>query len=941
MRNSTKTNKQLLDEIGTLNKKIVELEKYKTERNQSDEALQKSEELLRLITENTSDNIAMTTFDLKATYIYVNPSVKSVLGYEPEDLLGKSFFDFVHPDDKMALLPVLKKYVGLKIKKLLSREKTPIKETIEFRFKNKSGDWRFMQSTVNVAGKQLLAVTRDITERKLAEQDTIKAKETAERYLDLAGSMIVSLNTAGQITMINQKGLDILDYNREELIGKNWFDVCLPNDIVPEIRKVFSQIMRGNLEPVEHYENDIVTKAGKVRTVSWYNTVIQNEAGEIVELLSSGEDITEIKQAQKDLLESEKRFDLAMNATEDGLYDWNLITNKIYYSPAWKRMLGYEDNELPNDFTIWEKLTNPDDVKKSWKMQNELITKKRNRFELEFKMKHKEGHWIDIYSRASAIFNKEGKAIRIVGTHVDISERKRAEKELRQNEEKFRALFEQAGSYCMILVPNTDDGIPKIIDANDAACSEHGYTREEFIGRPVADIDDEEGKRQVKERTALIMTGKPFYVENMHVRKDGSTFAVAVNAQRIDIGDGPPLIFTTEYDISDRKKVEREIRSSITFLDTVMNESPFAMWISDSKGTVIRTNKILRDKLNLADEQIIGHYNILNDSNIIEQGKMPAVKAVFEEQKPTRFDIPWFAAKAGDDSFKEANNTWIDCSIFPIVDEFGNLINAVCQWVDISERMQAEAELAQHREHLEELVKERTAELQSTNKELEAFAYSVSHDLRAPLRAINGFANILMTKYGRELDAEGNRIGSIIQDNSQKMSQLINDLLAFSRMGRKEMNSSTIDMKNMANAIYFEASSEEERTRVDFSLADLPPVAGDPNMMRLVWMNLISNALKFSAQRSKMVISVSYQNDEKNTIFCIKDNGAGFDMQYVDKLFNVFQRLHGEDEFKGTGVGLALVQRIIHRHGGRIWAEAEEEKGAAFYFALPKHPRKI
>jgi signal transduction histidine kinase len=286
-------------------------------------------------------------------------------------------------------------------------------------------------------------------------------------------------------------------------------------------------------------------------------------------------------------------------------------------------------------------------------------------------------------------------------------------------------------------------------------------------------------------------------------------------------------------------------------------------------------------------------------------------------------------------------------------------------------RRLAEEELTKHRDYLEEMVKERTAELDKrisegahlnkamlnlledlkvsnelleskthklkyANKELESFSYSISHDLRAPLRAIDGFTRILMEDYVARLDDEGKRLGSVIQQSARKMGELIDDLLSFSRMGRAAIQFSDIDMKNMANAVYHEATGADERKRVEFAVNDLPRAVGDPTMMRQVWTNLISNALKFSAHRKPAVISVDCREEENKLTYCIKDNGAGFNMKYKDKLFEVFQRLHNEEKYKGTGVGLALVQRIIHRHGGKIRAEGKVDKGAVFYFSLPR-----
>ncbi len=228
------------------------------------------------------------------------------------------------------------------------------------------------------------------------------------------------------------------------------------------------------------------------------------------------------------------------------------------------------------------------------------------------------------------------------------------------------------------------------------------------------------------------------------------------------------------------------------------------------------------------------------------------------------------------------------------------------------------------------------AEVSHANKELEAFSYSVSHDLRAPLRAIDGFTEILLREYSTKLDDEGKRICSIITGNSKKMGQLIDELLALSRLGRAEMHFSPINMKTLVNGVYLELTTPEMRQRINFHLDDLKKAPGDPILIRQVWMNLIANAIKFSSHRERPVISVLCREEEDQVVYCVQDNGAGFNMQYAGKLFGVFQRLHSEKEFEGTGVGLAIVQRIVHRHGGKIWAEGEVDKGAAFFFSLPK-----
>jgi light-regulated signal transduction histidine kinase (bacteriophytochrome) len=275
---------------------------------------------------------------------------------------------------------------------------------------------------------------------------------------------------------------------------------------------------------------------------------------------------------------------------------------------------------------------------------------------------------------------------------------------------------------------------------------------------------------------------------------------------------------------------------------------------------------------------------------------------------------------------KDGSKFWADVVLTSIYNE-GELVGFAKITRDITERKKLQDEVAL-----------RTSQMEKANKELEAFSYSVSHDLRTPLRAVSGYSIMLKEDYEGKLDSEGNRILGNIVANARMMGQLIDDLLAFARLGKKELVNSVIDMQLLTTRVVNELLQHEDKD-YDIRIGILPPVEGDSGMLKQVLMNLVSNAIKYSSKKERPIIEIGATDEETRIIYYVKDNGVGFDMAYAGKLFGVFQRLHSQEEFEGTGVGLALVKRIMDKHKGEVWGEGVEDSGAVFYFSLPKNNR--
>lgn len=531
-------------------------------------------------------------------------------------------------------------------------------------------------------------------------------------------------------------------------------------------------------------------------------------------------------------------------------------------------------------------------------------------------------------------------------------------KQLAESEKRFRSIIEQATD-AMYLA----DFEGNLLDVNIQACKSTGYSRQEMLRMNISDLDvAHKSNEKLQNFFSVLGANQQLTIESKHKRKDGSTFPVEISSSIIEL-EGKTRALGFVRDISERKENELKIIRMGQHYQALIEKAPDGIVLINADGSFKFVSPSARKMFGYSDSDEI----LFNPSDFTHPEDLSSVLTLLQDlmENPTEVQTLQYR-------FCDKNKTWRW-----VESTFSNLLAdpsveaIVINFRDITDRKLAEEEINKLNLELEQKVIERTNELknqsqelinnqkallnlvedlnekseelskkseqlQLANKELETFSYSVSHDLRAPLRAINGFVKILLEDNEDKLDEEGKRICNIIETNALKMGQLIDDLLSFSRLGRSEIRQMTVDMDNLVQQTFSELVQNETKKRINFNLGKLPKATCDLNLIRQVWTNLLSNAIKYSSLNEEINIQIGASTNDNEIVYFVRDNGIGFDMNYVHKLFGVFQRLHNMKEFDGTGVGLAIVQQIVHRHGGRVWAEGNIGKGAIFYFSLPR-----
>jgi PAS domain S-box-containing protein len=931
---------------------------------QTEEALHRRQQQFKALVENAPDII--TRFDRNLRHLYVNPAVELATGLSAEAFIGKTNRELGMPEE---LASYWEKGMGKVFE-------TGQQQVIEFQFLTPSRLTHYQARIVPELAKDgsiesLLSISRDITAQKQVEEALKVSERQFSAIFNQAAVGIAQVGLDGQWLLINQKLGDIVGYTREELLERTFQDITYPDDLDADLAYVH-QLLAGEIETYS-MEKRYIRKNGSPVWINLNVSLVRNSLREPEYFIAVVQDISDRKLTEDAL----KQTQFCVDSATDAISWLGLDGSFIYVNDRMCRSLGYSRSELLSmsisDIDPDVPVTGRSDVWQAIQQDGSVIFESRHRT--------KNGRVFPVEIVANYL-NFKGLEYACCFAR-DISDRKQREQEIHLLQTITQAISEASDfdsalkvalckvcevtgwNFGEVWIPHPLENSLELSSAwcsnIQAQCSCHeslNHFRRESekltfslnIGIPgrvwaskqpewIQDVSREPEavvlRSQIAQDAGLkTALGVPILANvSAATSQEPQVLAVFVFFALESTEEDKRLVEIVSSVanqlglVIQRKRAEEALRQREEQLRLVLQNMPVMMDAFDANGNIIIWNRESERVTGYSAQEMVGNpkaMELLYPNSDYRQQMM----AAWVEQGNDYRDWEW-EITGKDGSIKVIS--WSNISQqFPVP--------SWSSWgvgVDITDRKHAEQEIRELNETLERRVIERTVELEATNKELEAFSYSVSHDLRAPLRGIDGFSQALLDRYADKLDDKGKHYLQRIRAGTQRMGELIDDLLKLSRVTRSEMRRTEVDLSALVHNIAAELQQTQPERQVEWSIVPGLVANGDARLLRIALENLLNNAWKFTSSTIHPQIKFDATlNKDGKAVYFVRDNGAGFDMTYANKLFGAFQRLHSTTQFSGTGVGLATVQRIIHRHGGQVWAEGEVDQGATFYFTL-------
>ncbi|MGI0492391.1 PAS domain-containing protein [Alkalinema pantanalense CENA528] len=898
-------------------------------RISTEQQLQESEERLRLAL--SAANQGLYDLNLQTGEALVNPEYATMLGYDPATFVENNtqWIDRLHLDDRASVTQVFQDYITGTIPEY----------KVEFRQRTQAGDWKWILSLGKIVAwdengtpLRMLGTHTDITDRKRTEEERLRSThlqnelKLLENLLDTVLAGYWDWDIANHTEYMSPGLKKMLGYENDELanVPETWQTLIFQEDLAKVFENFDQHVQSHGAIP---YCNEVRYhhKDGSTVWVICAGRVIEWDAvGKPLRMIGSHVDITDSKRAQEILRTNEERLQLALEGSGDGLWDWNIITDAVYLSPRWLEMLGYSVGELPGHVNTWQHLIHPDDAAHVLATLQAHLKDSSIPYAFEYRMQHRSGEWRWIANYGKVVSrDAAGTPSRMVGIHRDITDRKQAEAALKESEARFRYLADHAP----VLMLMTDAN-QHCIHFNQRWLKFTGRTLDQEVNHGWTDgIHPSDRALCLQTYANAFKTHQPFELEYRLRQFDGQyRWLLFTGVPRFD----PNHVFLgyilSGTDITARKQAETQVlRLNTTLENALEGISQLTL-----EGHYVQVNQAYAEICGYTPEQLIGqpwqrtvHPDDLPSLELAYQTMLEQGKATVEARG---------IRQNGSQFYKEV-------ALVLAHNEKGQLIGHYCFMKDITARKQAEEQLQQV-----------NRELQRSNQELEQFAYIASHDLQEPLRAIIGYTQLLEEAYTRpptpDLDPRTQEYMTFIIQGAKRMRSLIQDLLTYSRVGSRPLTPVPTDCNEILVEVCNSLQVAISEHKASIICDPLPTLWIDRTQVMQLFQNLIGNAIKFNQANNPQVhIRVSeFPADptrcdprsppEHHWRFSVQDNGIGIQPKYLDRIFEIFRRLHSQQKFPGTGIGLAICRKIIERHGGEIWVESEPGNGTTFYFTL-------